>query len=75
MSSENQEQKKTTSSAQDIQNPEDSSKFGSRLLVDEEQVFAHNAWDHVDWDSDQEQQAKEKVAKQAENPVSEDLKG
>ncbi|ORX85625.1 methyltransferase [Basidiobolus meristosporus CBS 931.73] len=74
MSTENQEQKKTASSAQDIQNPQDTSKFGSRLLVDDEQVFAHNAWDHVEWDSDQEKQAKEKVAKQAENPVSDELK-
>ncbi|KAI8076677.1 S-adenosyl-L-methionine-dependent methyltransferase [Gilbertella persicaria] len=62
--------KKRTSSALE-EGSQEESKFGSRLLVDENDVFAHNAWDHVDWDSDQEEIAKEKVALQLEHPVPE----
>ncbi|KAL1463753.1 hypothetical protein WDU94_015477 [Cyamophila willieti] len=33
-------------------------QFGNRLLLDDSNVFQHNAWDHVQWDEEQEQQAK-----------------
>lgn len=39
--------KKRTSSALDVdeeKNNETSSKFGSRLLTEENDVFSHNAW-------------------------------
>ncbi|KAL7309460.1 hypothetical protein PS15m_011540 [Mucor circinelloides] len=67
--------KKRTSSALDVdqdKNTETASKFGSRLLKQDNDVFAHNAWDHVDWDQEQEDMAKEKVSIQMENPVPED---
>ncbi|KAI8358414.1 S-adenosyl-L-methionine-dependent methyltransferase [Blakeslea trispora] len=66
--------KKRTSSALDVDDnkDQDASKFGSRLLTEENDVFAHNAWDHVDWDSNQEEIAKEKVSFQLDNPVPDD---
>ncbi|KAI8641884.1 S-adenosyl-L-methionine-dependent methyltransferase [Parasitella parasitica] len=51
---------------------EKTSKFGSRLLKNDNDVFSHNAWDHVDWDQEQEDMAKEKVSQQLENPVPEE---
>jgi len=38
-------------------------QFGNRYLNENEDVFKHNAWDDVEWDEDQEQNAKEQVAK------------
>jgi tRNAThr (cytosine32-N3)-methyltransferase len=89
--------KKRTSSVLDVEedkNGQTSSKFGSRLLKEENDVFAHNAWfvqnntefyfiqsanninrDHVDWDEEQEQMAKEKVSVQLDNPVPEEERG
>ncbi|KAI9487413.1 MAG: S-adenosyl-L-methionine-dependent methyltransferase [Benjaminiella poitrasii] len=64
--------KKRTSSALDVEgdrNGEEAKKFGSRLLKEENDVFTHNAWDHVDWDEEQEKMAKEAVNTQLENPV------
>lgn len=37
-------------------------QFGNRYLLDEEDVFAHNAWDDVQWDEEQENAAREKVS-------------
>ncbi|XP_075162544.1 methyltransferase-like protein isoform X2 [Haematobia irritans] len=45
---------------------EDSEKrpvFGNRFLTDGDDVFKHNAWDNVEWDDEQEQQALEAVQK------------
>ncbi|KAI7906696.1 S-adenosyl-L-methionine-dependent methyltransferase [Cokeromyces recurvatus] len=61
--------KKRTSSVLDVEKVEENKKFGSRLLKDESEVFSYNAWDHVDWDEEQEKSAKEKVSAQLENPV------
>ncbi|KAI8990012.1 S-adenosyl-L-methionine-dependent methyltransferase [Pilobolus umbonatus] len=51
---------------------ENNSKFGSRLLTDDNDVFNHNAWDHVEWDEEQEEIAKGKVTMHMENPVPEE---
>jgi len=39
-------------------------KFGSRTLGDDDDVFAHNAWDQVTWDADKEAAAAAQVAVQ-----------
>uniref|UniRef100_A0A1A9WD23 tRNA N(3)-methylcytidine methyltransferase n=1 Tax=Glossina brevipalpis TaxID=37001 RepID=A0A1A9WD23_9MUSC len=38
-------------------------KFGNRFLTNEEDVFKHNAWDNVEWDDEQENQASQAVYK------------
>lgn len=47
-------------------------KFGERVLEDESRVFEHNAWDHVEWHPEQEEEAKRIVEKQREAPVAEE---
>jgi tRNAThr (cytosine32-N3)-methyltransferase len=43
--------------------------FGQRHLTDENDVWAHNAWDNVEWGEEQVLEAQEKIQKQYENPV------
>lgn len=66
--------RKTTSSALDIES-DNNTTFGSRLLKEDNDVFSHNAWDHVEWDQEQEVMAQEKVNVQLEHPVPEQEQG
>ncbi|KAJ3021790.1 hypothetical protein HKX48_007761 [Thoreauomyces humboldtii] len=50
------------------------SEFGSRALTSEADVYDFNAWDKVEWGSEQEAAALERIAKQAEAKVSDDLR-
>lgn len=45
--------------------------FGQRYLTNDEEVFSHNAWDHVEWGEEQVNEALEKISKQYDAPVSE----
>jgi hypothetical protein len=45
-------------------------QFGSRHLRNPEDVFQHNAWDDVQWDAEQEMQAKNTVALNSENRMA-----
>ncbi|KAH8301078.1 hypothetical protein KR018_000523, partial [Drosophila ironensis] len=44
---------------------------GDRLLTDAREVFEFNAWDHVQWDEEQELAAQEAVAKNSASRVNE----
>ncbi|KJE90994.1 hypothetical protein CAOG_02204 [Capsaspora owczarzaki ATCC 30864] len=46
-------------------------RFGTRYLEDESQVFEQNAWDNVEWDPEQIEYAKKVVREQALTMVSE----
>ncbi|XP_018330615.1 methyltransferase-like protein [Agrilus planipennis] len=37
-------------------------QFGTRYLINEENVYEHNAWDDVAWNEEQDEEAKKKVA-------------
>ncbi|KAK4873848.1 hypothetical protein RN001_013208 [Aquatica leii] len=43
---------------------------GSRYLIDSRKVFEFNAWDDVEWDAEQEAQAKKKVSANSETKLS-----
>ncbi|XP_063697351.1 tRNA N(3)-methylcytidine methyltransferase Mettl2 [Culicoides brevitarsis] len=45
----------------EIKELEEKSQFGNRFLTNPNDVFQHNSWDHVTWDSDQEESAKQRV--------------
>ncbi|KAJ3156768.1 hypothetical protein HDU86_003534 [Geranomyces michiganensis] len=49
------------------------SQFGTRVLANEDDVYNYNAWDNVEWDSEQETEALEKIAAQALKKVPDDL--
>ncbi|KAJ1954081.1 hypothetical protein IWQ62_005845 [Dispira parvispora] len=61
--------KKVDSSATEPNNL--TSEFGGRVLGAKDNVFAHNAWDHAEWTSDQEEKAQVTVARQKEGAVPE----
>ncbi|KAF7723343.1 hypothetical protein EC973_002091 [Apophysomyces ossiformis] len=64
-------EKKNQSSALDV-TQDSQSTFGSRLLKDEDAVFEHNAWDHVDWDEEQETYAQSQIQRHINSPVPEE---
>ncbi|XP_015598260.1 methyltransferase-like protein 2-A isoform X2 [Cephus cinctus] len=37
-------------------------QFGNRILSNNDNVFQHNAWDNVQWDEEQENEARQRVA-------------
>lgn len=43
--------------------------FGQRFLENDDDVFNHNAWDHVPWGEEQINAAQELISKQYEHPV------
>ncbi|KAI8039438.1 tRNA N(3)-methylcytidine methyltransferase Mettl2 isoform X2 [Drosophila gunungcola] len=49
-------------------------QFGTRLLTDSNDVFKHNAWDHVQWDEEQELAAQTAVAKNSATKMDEEDK-
>ncbi|KAI8368139.1 S-adenosyl-L-methionine-dependent methyltransferase [Radiomyces spectabilis] len=65
--------KKQSSSALDVSSdsPENAT-FGSRLLVDDDAVFSHNAWDHVEWTEEQEEYAQAQIQRHLDSPVPEE---
>ncbi|KAJ3158010.1 hypothetical protein HDU89_000392 [Geranomyces variabilis] len=50
------------------------SEFGTRFLANEDDVYNFNAWDNVEWDSEQETEALEKIAAQALRKVPDELR-
>jgi len=42
-------------------------QFGNRLMNEESDVFKHNAWDRVEWDTEQEEEANQQIKKQFQN--------
>ena len=43
--------------------------FGQRHLTEDKDVWAHNAWDNVEWGEEQVAEAMEKITKQYDDPV------
>lgn len=52
--------------------PEKRCQFGSRYLTDETKVFEHNAWDNVEWNSEIEDEANEKIKINSNVTMTED---
>lgn len=48
---------------------DDPFQFGQRELKNESEIWAHNAWDNVEWGEEQVQAAEEKIREQYKNPV------
>lgn len=46
-------------------------QFGQRILKEDDDVWAHNAWDHVEWGEKQKLEAERQIAAQKQTPVSE----
>ncbi|KAI1304066.1 hypothetical protein EDD11_005240 [Mortierella claussenii] len=67
-----EEPKKRVSSSRDVNAPA-SAPFGGRVLVDESAVFDQNAWDHATWGEEQEQHARDQIARQSRDPVPGEL--
>ncbi|KAJ2032934.1 hypothetical protein H4S03_005994 [Coemansia sp. S3946] len=49
--------------------------FGSRMLSSDRNVFEHNAWDHVEPDSEHYKYAEEQIRLHREHPVPEEARG
>lgn len=49
---------------------DDPFQFGNRLLKNEEDVWKHNAWDHVEWGEEQKLDAERQLKEQKQTPVS-----
>lgn len=52
-------------------NRDDPFQFGQRVLKEDDDVWAHNAWDHVEWGEEQKLEAERQLAAQKQTPVSE----
>jgi len=51
-------------------NRDDPFQFGQRYLTEEDDVWQHNAWDHVEWGEEQKLEAERQLAEQKQTPVS-----
>lgn len=49
-------------------------EFGNRFLLDDDDVFSHNAWDNFEWDDDDFKRINEIITKQHDHPVDEKKK-
>lgn len=44
-------------------------QFGQRYLTNEDDVWNHNAWDHVEWGDEQREEAQRQLEAQSQTPV------
>eukprot|EP00794_Sanderia_malayensis_P003083 gene3083-3548_t len=66
-------------SEKEIASPDDSGvqtrpQFGNRFLTDVSHVYSHNAWDNVEWNEDQEEQALLKIKENSVDLIPQDRK-
>jgi tRNAThr (cytosine32-N3)-methyltransferase len=66
--------KPRTDAANNPQKRSDPFQFGSRFLEEGNDIFEHNAWDHVETDEAYGKFAEEQYARQRESPVDEAVK-